>query len=102
MSSSSASTGRELPLVVLNNTTVPGLAAQAAASFRTGGWTVTSEGNYQNSIPSTCAYFDPSVAGAQAAARALQAQFPGIKRVQPKFPGLPAGPIVVILTPGYS
>lgn len=101
-SSSASATDAKLPLVVLNNTTVTGLAAQAAASFRAGGWTVTSDGNYQNNVVSTCAYYDPSVVGAQAAAQALQVQFPGIKRVQPKFSGLPAGPIVVVLTPGYS
>ena len=91
-----------LPLVVLNNTTVRGLAEQASARFTAGGWTVTSYGNYQNDILSTCAYFDPSVAGAQISAEALRAQFTTIKRVVARFPGLPAGPIVVVLTPDYS
>jgi hypothetical protein len=93
---------KDVPLVVLNNTTVAGLAAGAAHRFEAGGWTVTSSGNYQNDILSTCAYYDPSSAGAQAAARALQRQFPTIKRVEPKFPELPAGPVVVVLTPDYS
>ncbi len=30
------------------------------------------------------------------------AQFPAIKRVVAKFSGLPAGPIVVVLTTDYS
>lgn len=102
MSSSTSVTVAKLPLVVLNNTTVTGLAAHAAATFRAGGWTVTGDGNYSGSIALTCAYFDPSVVGAQAAAQALRAQFPGIRQVQPKFAGLPPGPIVVVLTPGYS
>jgi hypothetical protein len=93
---------RGIPLVVLNNTTVQGLAEQAAARFEAGGWKVTSYGNYQNDILSTCAYFDPATPGARAAARALRAQFPTIKRVEPKFPQLPAGPVVVVLTPDYS
>jgi hypothetical protein len=42
------------------------------------------------------------VAGAQASAQALRAQFPAIKRVEPKFGSLPAGPIVVVLTSDYS
>ena len=92
----------KLPLVVLNNTTTNGLATQAAATFRAGGWTVTDIGNLSNDIISTCAYYDPSVAGAQASAEALRAQFPAIKRVVPKFASLPAGPIVVVLTSDYA
>ena len=45
----------------------------------------SSDENYQNDIVSTCAYYDPNVAGAKAAAQALQQQFPTIKRVVPKF-----------------
>ena len=96
-----SSTAR-LPLVVLNNTAVRGLAERASARFTAGGWTVTSYGNYQNDILSTCAYYDPSVSGAQASAQALQAEFPTIKRVVAKFAQLPAGPIVVVLTSDYS
>ena len=93
---------RSVPLVVLNNTTTSGLAAQAAKRFEQGGWTVTSYGDLTNEIISTCAYYDPSVPGAQAAALALQQQYPTIKRVKAKFSGLPAGPVVVVLTPDYS
>jgi hypothetical protein len=63
---------------------------------------VTRFDNYQNDILSTCAYYDPSVDGAEAAAQALQQQFPAIKRVKPRFAELPSGPIVVVLTPDYS
>jgi hypothetical protein len=105
--SASASTGSpaagKLPLVVLNNTTVQGLAQQVATQFEAGGWTVTSFTNYTNNILSTCAYYDPAVTGAKAAATALQTQFPDIRRVQPQFPELSSyhSPIVVILTPDY-
>ena len=95
-------TATKLPLVVLNNTLVVGLAERAKVRFQAGGWTVTSTGNLVNDIVSTCAYFDPADPGAEAAARALQAQFPTIKRVAPKFAQLPAGPIVVVLTRDYS
>jgi hypothetical protein len=91
-----------LPLVVLNNTTTSGLAERARARFEAGGWTVTRTGNLSRDILSTCAYFDPAVPGAQVAARALQAQFPTIKRVVKKFPALPPGPVVVVLTQDYS
>jgi cytoskeletal protein RodZ len=93
---------KQVPLVVLNNTTIHGLAQQAAQRFEAGGWTVTSYGNYQNDIVSTCAYYDPSDPRAKAAAEALQAQYPTIKRVKERFPQLPAGPVVVVLTPDYS
>ena len=93
---------KSVPLIVLNNTTIAGLAARAAQQFEAGGWTVTRSDNYQNEIVSTCAYYDPSDAQAKAAAEALQAQYPTIKRVKPKFPELPSGPVVVVLTPDYS
>jgi hypothetical protein len=85
----------------LNNSTVPGLAATAAAQFTAGGWTVTRSGNYTNNIISTCAYYDPSVTGAQTSAEALQRQFPKILRVKARFAQLPSGPIVVVLTSDY-
>jgi len=100
--STSSPSVSKLPLVVLNNTGVAGLAEQAKARFEAGGWTVTSTGNLTNDILSTCAYFDPAVVGAEAGARALQAQFPTIKRVVMKFAQLPPGPIVVVLTSDYS
>jgi hypothetical protein len=103
-STSSAAALKSTPLVVLNDTAVYHLASQAAAKFTADGWTVTSSGNYEapDGILSTCAYYDPAVSGAEADAQALQAQFPGIDRVEPKFADLPAGPIVVVLTPGYN
>jgi hypothetical protein len=97
----SAANGK-LPLVVLNNSTVQGLAQRARDSFTAGGWTVTSIGNEQNDIISTCAYYDPSTPGAQQAAQQLMQQFPAIKRTAPKFPELPAGPVVVVLTSDYA
>jgi LytR cell envelope-related transcriptional attenuator len=91
-----------MPLVVLNNTSTHGLAGQAELTFQNGGWTVTGIGNLQNDVVSTTAYYDPADPGAHAAAEALQVQFPRIKRVLPKFAELPAGPIVVVLTPDYT
>ena len=93
---------KDVPLVVLNNTTIQGLASEAAQRFEDGGWTVTESGNLSNTIISTCAYYDESEPGAKAAAEALQEQYPTIKRVEPKFPELPAGPVVVVLTPDYT
>ena len=97
----SASTNGKLPLVVLNNTSST-TATTAAGRFTAGGWTVTSTSTFSGDILSTAAYYDPDVSGAQAAALALQKQFPAIQRVKEKFDGLPAGPIVVVLTSDYS
>ncbi|MCW2524255.1 MAG: glycoprotein [Frankiales bacterium] len=91
-----------VPVVVVNNTDVNGLADTAVARLRAGGWTATNGGNFSGDILSTAAYYDPDIAGAQAAAEALQLQFPAIKRVKEKFDGLPAGPIVLVLTTDYS
>jgi hypothetical protein len=93
---------KSVPLKVLNNSTVAGLAEQAKRDFEQGGWTVTDFGNLQNDIISTCAYYDPSAPNAKQAAKALQQQFPSIQRVKPKFPELPGGPIVVVLTGDYT
>jgi len=99
--SSSPAGGGRLPLIVLNNTSEVS-ASTAAQRFEQGGWTVTDTSTFDGSILSTVVYYDPDVAGAQAAAKALQQQFPAIKGVKAKFDGLPAGPIVVVLTSDYS
>ena len=99
-SSSPAGSGR-LPLIVLNNTSQVSASA-AAQRFEQGGWTVTDTSTFDGSILSTAVYYDPGVSGAQAAAAALQQQFPAIKRIKEKFDGLPAGPIIVVLTSDYS
>jgi hypothetical protein len=93
---------KAIPLIVLNSTTQSGLAATAAKTFATGGWTITSSGNIVNNIASTCAYYDPSDPKNEVAAQALMAQFPAIKRIKEKFAELPAGPVVVVLTSDYS
>ena len=90
------------PLVVLNNTSQSGLAQTASDTFTAGGWTVTDTANWSQSTISTCAYYDPAVSGAQAAAEALMQQFPAIKRTVPKYGALPAGPVVVVLTDDYT
>jgi hypothetical protein len=100
-SSSSSPTGvKAIPLIVLNNTSIAGLAKTATDRLRRDGWTVTRYDNYSNDIVSTCAYYDPSVKGAKAAAEALRAQYSWIQRVKERFPELPSGPVVVVLTAG--
>ena len=104
-SSSEPSPSRSLmnvPVLVVNNTDTNGLADTAVSRLKAGGWTATNGGNFAGDILSTAAYYDPDAAGAQAAAEALQIQFPAIKRVKERFEGLPAGPVVLVLTTDYS
>ena len=105
-SSTPGSTGsagtHAVPLIVLNNTSTVGLGETSRQRFEAAGWTVTSVGTISNDIISTCAYYDPSDPANEQAASRLQQEFPAIKRVREKFPELPAGPIVVVLTTDYS
>ena len=66
------------------------------------GLAVVGTENYSNDIISSCAYYDPSDPQNLTVAQQLQAQFPGIQRVAPRFPELPDYPIVVILNPDYA
>jgi hypothetical protein len=93
---------KSFKLVVMNNTPTAGLAAGAEKRFEAGGWTVSHIDTMSNNIISTCAYYDPNVAGAKEAAEALQAQFTFVKRVAPRFAQLHAGPVVVVLTADYK
>ncbi len=101
-SSRSSTSATKVPLIVANNTGAAGLATEAAARFQAKGWQVTQLAVYTGGILSTCAYYDPSDPAAQRAATTLQQQFPGIKRVKERFDGLPAAPIVVVLTSDWT
>jgi hypothetical protein len=91
-----------VPLVVANNTARTGIAATAATRFQAQGWQVSDLVDVSGDIVSTCAYYDPANPAALPAAQELQREFPAIKRVEPRFAGLPAAPIVVVLTSDYS
>jgi hypothetical protein len=89
------------PLRVYNNSTIPGLAAKAAADFRAAGWPVEAVGNYSSGIiPTSTVYFRPGT-DEEAAARQLGAEF-GL-RVEPRFAGLAGATpgLIVIVTNDY-
>ncbi|MDQ6650410.1 MAG: LytR C-terminal domain-containing protein [Actinomycetota bacterium] len=86
------------PLTVLNNSRRPGLAERAAAQFAAGGWTIADIGNFTGRIAVTTVYYEPDE---QDAARTLAAQFPAIKRVLPRFAGLPGSGLTVVVTREY-
>ena len=90
------------PVRVYNNSTIAGLAARAAADFRSAGWPVEEVGNYPfGIIPTSTVYYRPGT-GEQPAAAALGSEF-GL-RVAPRFPGLDdASPgLIVIVTNDYQ
>lgn len=85
----------EVPVIVLNNSRIAGLADIAAAVFRDGGWPVARTGNFRGRIPSTTVYYE---AGQEAAARSFAARFDEVVRVRPRFATLPARGLVVVVT----
>lgn len=87
-----------VPVTVLNNSRIRGLADRAAVRFRAGGWPVTHVGNYSGGrIAATTVYFAP---GQQRSAARFAKQF-GIGRVVPRFPGLPGSGTTVVVTRDY-
>ena len=92
------------PLIVLNNSTQPGLADQAKARFEAAGWPVVLVGNFAGRIPTTTVYYTPGDAAQQLAANTLATRFPSIHRVLPRYAGLPPTPagLVVVLTRDWN
>jgi len=89
----------EVPVIVLNNSRIEGLADTAAELFRDGGWPVARTGNFRGKIPSTTVYYE---AGQEAAARAFAARFDEVVRVRPRFATLPARGLVVVVTRDFT
>jgi hypothetical protein len=83
------------PLLVLNNSRIPGLAESAARHFEAGGWPVRETGNLRGRIRATTVYYPP---GEQQAAQELASRFPGIVRVLPRLSNLPGSGLTVVVT----
>lgn len=87
-----------VPVSVLNNSRISGLASRAADRFRAAGWPVAGQGNYSGGIiRTTTVYYAP---GQQASAERFAREF-GISRVAPRFRGLPTQGMTVVLTRDY-
>ena len=89
----------EVPLLVLNNSRISGLADRAAADFRAGGWPVRDTGNSRGRIRATTVYYPP---GQEAVARELARRFPAVQRVLPRLPNLPGDGLTVVVTRDYA
>jgi LytR cell envelope-related transcriptional attenuator len=94
--------GKSEPVRVYNNSTISGLANQAADDLRAVGWNVVEVGNYPSgTIPTTTVYYRPGTAE-QEAAEDIADDF-GM-RVEKRFTGLnvyPSG-VIVIVTNDYQ
>ncbi|EME54610.1 LytR C-terminal domain-containing protein [Amycolatopsis decaplanina] len=86
---------------VYNNSTIQGLAEQAAKDFRASGWNVSEVKGYPGRLPETVAYYRPGT-DEEAAAKALALEF-GF-RAEPRFEEIKnIGPgVIVILTKDYK
>jgi LytR cell envelope-related transcriptional attenuator len=94
--------GKTEQVRVYNNSTIHGLAAQAADDLRAVGWDVVSVGNYPyGTIPTTTVYYRSGTAE-RAAAEDIADDF-GMK-VDERFPGLKSFPdgVIVIVTNDYQ
>jgi len=84
-----------LPVTVLNNSRRQGLAAHVATQVRAAGWPVRRTGNFTGRIAETTLYYAP---GQRAAARDLAAAMSQIRRVLPRFAGLPGSGLTLVVT----
>jgi len=89
---------RNVPVVVFNQTTTPGLAARFAARLEIAGWNVVGVDNWFGTVPATTVYYPP---GDEDAAKALRADFPDVGRIRPRLSNMPTDSLTVILTTDF-
>ena len=83
------------PVTVLNNSRRTGLAHRAAAQVANGGWSIKYIGNVTGRIAESTVYYAP---GQAAIARAFADQFSAVRRVLPRFQGLPGSGLTLVVT----
>ena len=98
-SAASQSPAAHLPLDVLNSTHTTGLAAGAARTLTSGGWTVAETGNYPHSMSGTTVYYP---AGQLASAQLLVSQFPAISRLVAAPAGVSTTDLTVVLARDWT
>ena len=89
----------QLPVTVLNNSRRQHLAAHVAAELAAKGWPIRKTGNFTGRIRTTTVYYAP---GQRAAAERLARQFGQIRRVEPRFRGLPGTGLTLVVTRDWS
>lgn len=94
---------KTVPVRVLNNSKIQGLAARAEADLKADGWNVVAKGAYSaTNVPTTTVYYRPGNAEEEATARAIAAEFgfevaPRLKTLENQPPG-----VIVIVTKEYA
>lgn len=89
---------KSVPVHVLNNSTVAGLAARTAGQLSAEGWSIAETGNYPGGvIPKTTVYYGNSP-GERAAAQEIADEL-GVS-AEPRFAGIASNPpgVIVIVT----
>jgi cytoskeletal protein RodZ len=89
---------REMAVVVLNQTTRRGLAAQIAAELQAKGWAVSGVGNFTGVVPATTVYYPP---GAGEQALVLAEDLPTEPRTRPRFGNLSTSSLTIVVTDSY-
>jgi len=89
----------KLPVTVLNNSRRSHLAAHVAAELAAKGWPIRKTGNFTGRIRASTVYYAP---GQRAAAERLAREFGEIRRVEPRFRGLPGVGLTVVVTRDWS
>jgi hypothetical protein len=85
----------KVPVTVLNNSRRNGLGHEVAAELEAKGWPIAKVGNYRGRIAKTTVYYRP---GQLPQARELAREFPQIRRLAPRFAGLPGQGLTVVVT----
>ncbi|MQY31080.1 LytR C-terminal domain-containing protein [Nocardia aurantia] len=89
---------KSVPVRVLNNSTIAGLAAKTGTQLSSGGWNVTETGNYPEGVVSRTTVYYGTSPQEKAAAQAIAAEL-GVA-AEPRFAGLADSPpgVIVIVT----
>jgi hypothetical protein len=88
-----------LPVTVLNNSRIQHLAARAAADLAAHGWPVRGTGNFTGRISETTVYY---ASGQRASAMRLARDIHQVRRVEPRFAGLPGRGLTLVVTRDWS
>lgn len=96
--STSASVARP-PVDILNDTHISGLAASAAKTLTSGGWTVAETGNYPHSVSTTTVFYPPSQV---AAAKQLAEQYKAIREVLVAPSGVSTTDLTLVLATDWT
>lgn len=93
--SPSTPTAVAAPVDVLNNSTVSGLAHEVARQVVAKGWPIDVIGNFRGRIAESTLYY---AAGQRDVAALLARAMPQIRRVLPRFAGLPGDGLTLVVT----